>query len=125
MIDRRITLAVGLVALWGLCCSGGSEQTAPPAMKTLQSEDSTLRPVTPPRSLGDGAATAPDTAARGRESKALPFAPPIAMDPVDGSKVDITPATPTFEIKGRIYYFSSRANRDVFVADPDTYVRKR
>jgi YHS domain-containing protein len=48
----------------------------------------------------------------------LPFSPAIAMDPIDGSKISIRAATPTFEYKGKIYYFSSEANRDVFKANP-------
>lgn len=67
-----------------------------------------------------------DTAAMERqmESRAirLPFAPAIAMDPVDGQKVSITPETPTVEYKGRIYYFNSNANRSTFMAGPDPFL---
>lgn len=48
----------------------------------------------------------------------LPFSPAIAMDPIDGSKISIRATTPTFEYKGKIYYFSSEANRSTFAANP-------
>lgn len=53
----------------------------------------------------------------------LPFAPAIALDPVDGSKISITAHTPSVEYKGRIYYFSSDANKRTFTASPDQYVK--
>lgn len=52
----------------------------------------------------------------------LPFTPAIALDPVDGSKVSIRAATPTVEHKGRIFYFSSEANRRTFQASPQQYL---
>ncbi len=48
----------------------------------------------------------------------LPFSPAIAMDPMDGSKISIRAITPTFEYKGKIYYFSNEENRRAFMADP-------
>lgn len=51
----------------------------------------------------------------------LPFSPAIAMDPVDGGKVSIRIDTPTFEYQGKVYYFTSEANRRSFTADPDKY----
>jgi YHS domain-containing protein len=55
----------------------------------------------------------------------LPFSPAIAMDPVDGSKISMRSTTPTYEYKGRIYYFSSEANRSTFVASPDQFLTGR
>lgn len=55
----------------------------------------------------------------------LPFSPAIAMDPIDGSKISIRAATPTHEYKGKIYYFSSEANRQMFIASPDQYLTGR
>jgi YHS domain-containing protein len=55
----------------------------------------------------------------------LPFSPAIAMDPIDGSKISMRATTPTFEYKGRIYYFSSEANRKTFMANPDQYLTGR
>jgi YHS domain-containing protein len=53
----------------------------------------------------------------------LPFAPAIAMDPVDGSKISIRVGTPTTEYKNRIYYFGSEENRRAFTADPENYLK--
>jgi YHS domain-containing protein len=49
----------------------------------------------------------------------LPFTPAIAMDPLDGSKISIRASTPTFEYKGKIYYFSSQANKQIFAGNPE------
>jgi YHS domain-containing protein len=54
---------------------------------------------------------------------ALPFSPAIAMDPIDGSKLSIRAATPTFEYKGKIYYFSSEPNRKTFMANPEAALK--
>jgi YHS domain-containing protein len=54
---------------------------------------------------------------------ALPFAPAIAMDPIDGSKVSILARTPMLEYKGHIYYFSSEENKRAFAASPDQYTK--
>jgi len=53
----------------------------------------------------------------------LPFTPAIAMDPIDGSKISIRAATPTFEYKGKIYYFSSEENKRTFVANPEAVLK--
>lgn len=53
----------------------------------------------------------------------LPFAPAIAMDPVDGSKISIRANTPTIEYKGRIFYFHSPENKAAFQANPDQYMK--
>ena len=55
----------------------------------------------------------------------LPFAPAIAMDPVDGSKISMRANTPAVEFKGRIYYFSSEANKKAFEANPAQYLTGR
>lgn len=49
----------------------------------------------------------------------LPFSPAIAMDPIDGSKISMTATTPTYEYKGKIYYFSNEANKRVFMGSPE------
>ena len=49
----------------------------------------------------------------------LPFSPAIAMDPIDGSKISIRAATPTWEYKGKIYYFANDGNRRTFMSNPD------
>jgi YHS domain-containing protein len=53
----------------------------------------------------------------------LPFTPAIAMDPVDGSKISIRANTPTYEYKGKIYYFSSEENRQQFTTNPDEAIK--
>ena len=55
----------------------------------------------------------------------LPFVPAIAMDPVDGSKISMRANTPTFEYKGRIYYFQDETNKRAFAANPDQYLTGR
>lgn len=49
----------------------------------------------------------------------LPFTPAIAMDPINGDKISIRAATPTLEYKGKIYYFSSEASKQQFLANPE------
>ncbi len=51
----------------------------------------------------------------------MPFAPLIAMDPVDGSKVSIRVETPVTEYKNRLYYFGSAQNKAAFLADPERF----
>lgn len=53
----------------------------------------------------------------------LPFSPAIAMDPIDGSKISMRATTPTFEYKGKIYYFSNEANRRTFMANPEAALK--
>lgn len=53
----------------------------------------------------------------------LPFAPAIALDPVDGSKISIRAGTPTLELKNHIYYFSSEANKQTFAANPAQFMK--
>ncbi len=53
----------------------------------------------------------------------LPFSPAIGMDPIDGSKISIRATTPTFEYKGKIYYFSSEQNKQAFAANPEMYLK--
>ena len=53
----------------------------------------------------------------------LPFAPAIALDPVDGSKISIRATTPTLELKNHIYYFTSEANKQTFAANPAQFMK--
>jgi YHS domain-containing protein len=53
----------------------------------------------------------------------LPFAPAIALDPVDGNKISIRVNTPTTEYKNKIFYFSSEATKRTFLASPDQYLK--
>lgn len=54
---------------------------------------------------------------------ALPFSPAIAMDPIGGEKISIRATTPTFEYKGKIYYFSSEESKRAFAANPEQYLK--
>ena len=53
----------------------------------------------------------------------LPFTPAIAMDPIDGSKISIHATTPTFEYKGKVYYFSNEVNRRLFMGNPESALK--
>ena len=53
----------------------------------------------------------------------LPFSPAIAMDPIDGSKISIRAATPIFEYKGKIYYFSTEENKRQFASNPEAILK--
>ena len=63
--------------------------------------------------------TAQDEALRA----SLPFAPAIALDPVDGSKISIRSGTPVADYKGHFFYFSSDANKRTFLASPDQFLK--
>lgn len=85
-------------------------------------------PSPTPAASGRAPVTAPTVAPKAGEVPVaaltnLPFAPAIAMDPVDGSKIPINLGTPVLEHKNRLYYFSSEANRRAFMADPDRYLK--
>ena len=54
---------------------------------------------------------------------AMPFAPVIGLDPVDGNKISIRAGTPSAEYKGHFFYFSSEANKRTFLASPDQYLK--
>ena len=53
----------------------------------------------------------------------LPFVPAIALDPIDGSKISILATTPSFDYKGRVFYFSSEENKRQFQTNPDQYAK--
>jgi YHS domain-containing protein len=63
--------------------------------------------------------TAQDEALRA----SLPYAPAMALDPVDGSKISIRAGTPVVEFKGHFFYFSSEATKRTFLASPDQYLK--
>ena len=105
-------------------------------MKTIDSAD--VRPAVmqpppvlteesaPPKSvdnLAQSDAPPPPTPQDEEMRAALPFAPAIGMDPVDGSKISIRAATPKTEYKNKIFYFSSEENKRLFAANPEQYVK--
>jgi len=85
-----------------------SDEAPPPKPKALPWE--TAKPIV---------FSAEDEAVRAQ----LPFAPAIAMDPIDGSKISIRASTPTFEYKGKVYYFSNEASKHLFAANPEAYLK--
>lgn len=137
-------LAAAAVALAALGCDTRADapQRAVP-VQTIENAPPRMSVIDPPRVLEErtvpapalptpedpaATATAPNAAVptQSEELKAktnLPFTPPIAMDPVDGSKVSITPDTPVFSYEDRWYYFSSAANKAAFRANPEAYVK--
>lgn len=132
---KRLALALLLVA-------GCHRAAAPPrphdevtTMQTIESVPPRPAVIDPPPMLTDEAPPpkpkdpvaaqnmVPLSDEDDRVRAGLPFAPAIAMDPVDGSKVSIRALTPRVDIKGRIYYFSSDANRRLFLSNPETFLK--
>lgn len=122
------------------CSQSGKGQTASatPAsqMRTVDNVDARPTVVDPPPVLTDESGTVPKPHAPipGTEApvlsekdeqirSSLPFAPAIAMDPIDGSKISIRADTPTVQTKNRLYYFSSEDHKRQFLATPDEYTK--
>lgn len=135
----RIALATTLILLAACGGSRTRQNEAPQAkvteMRTIESVDP--RPVVidpppvlqdeaaPPKPLGQPWETPQPVVLTPEDEKlraSLPFTPAIAMDPVAGSKISMTASTPTFEYKGRIYYFESEANKRLFMANPAQFL---
>ena len=138
VLTMRLVAATLLLAL--TACVPGKGKAVParlPAdMKSIDSVDAHPNVIDPPPMLTDEGpapkpkvnlaqadAPPPPTAQDDAMRAALPFAPAIAMDPVDGSKISIRANTPTFEVKGKIYYFQNEENKKVFVATPDEFMK--
>ncbi len=131
-----------LVILSSLACARTTvppQQTAalqPSEMRTIESVESRPKVNDPPPMLQDEAPP-PKPIGLPWEKKqaveltpedekvraALPFSPAIAMDPIDGSKITIRATTPTVEYKGKIYYFSSEANKKQFDSNPEAVLK--
>jgi YHS domain-containing protein len=140
MVSRmRSTRLLALPLLALACAQPQTATTAASEIRTIADAPVTLLPIQQPPTIDEPpgeATTRPRTVTEttGTASKRqdelsrkmnLPFAPAIAMDPVDGSKVSISPDTPVTEYKNRLYYFSSAKNRQAFVANPDTYLKEK
>ena len=80
-------------------------------------------PPKPPGNVQTADAPPPPTPQDEALRAALPFAPAIALDPVDGSKISIRANTATTEYKGHIYYFSSEGNKRTFLGSPEQYTK--
>ena len=135
---RQLLLATVLLAA---CARSSAPTQQPPAqevaaIKTIENVDPRPAVLEPPAVLQD---EAPPPKPKGmpweppqpvilspedeKLRASLPFTPAIAMDPVDGSKISIRAATPTLEYKGKIYYFSSEANRRIFQGNPEQAIK--
>jgi YHS domain-containing protein len=134
---RRVAfLLISFAAI--AACHQAPQHRAPSTsseLKTIDTADPRPAVVDPPPMLPDEAAapkpknaveaqnaiplTEKDEAIRAQ----LPFAPAIAMDPVDGSKISIRADTPTLEYKGHIFYFHSAENKATFQSNPDQYTK--
>lgn len=137
-MSMRLCLIAILLPLIGACEQQTVQQRAPEDIRTVDNMPVRSVPVEQIEQLAEEATvlrpTAPSPAPKrpngsptpGASPQALPqmpFAPLIAMDPVDGSKVSIRVETPTTEYKTRIYYFASEENRRAFLADPERFVK--
>jgi YHS domain-containing protein len=119
------------------CGQIGSKPTSTVSeMRTIDNVDARPVVIDPPPVLTDegGAAPKPHAPIPGTEAPvlsqqdeqiraSLPFAPAIAMDPVDGSKISIRADTPTVQTKARLYYFSSEEHKRQFLAAPDEFTK--
>jgi YHS domain-containing protein len=136
---RRLPAAVLLSVAVGMAVTA-CDSTPPPAkVGTVQTINTVLpvpAPLDPPPMLNDEAPPpkpkalpweTPTPIVFSPEDEklraSLPFSPAIAMDAIDGSKISIRATTPTFEYKGKTYYFASEENKRAFVASPEQYVK--
>lgn len=129
-MTRGLSLVMALLAVAAFGCTDDRDVQEPVQMKTLENSAVKLRPVTPPQQIvfdqgPQGGTEEGDESTETPSSiwvQDLPFAPKIAMDPVDGSKLSIRRDTPIADYKGRIYYFSTESNRREFIRNPDQYM---
>ena len=131
---RRFLFLI-LILSAAACSRQASQQQAAHEMRTIETADPRPVVLDPPPVLGDEAPAlrpknpaSPDASAplteKDEEVRAqLPFAPAIAMDPVDGSKISIRASTPTLEYKSRIYYFASEENKRTFGGNPEEFTK--
>jgi len=130
----RRFLAVAILTL--AACDSANQRAAPEQIQTIHNVQSNPAALQPPPMLQDEAPPpkpkalpweTPTPIVFSPEDEklraALPFTPAIAMDPMDGSKISIRAATPTFEYKGKIYYFSSDENKRAFQANPEAALK--
>jgi YHS domain-containing protein len=139
----RFTPAIATALLLAACQQQTVEHRVPVEMQSLENSPGHTVPVEQiPQLAEEATILKTDTAGRtpsppspsssrlpaqgaaaAEEVMQLPFAPLIAMDPVDGNKVSIRVGTPTTEYRDRIYYFGSEGNRKAFVAEPERYLK--
>ena len=131
-------LAIAAALLLVACAQGHGRRSAqqPEVVRTIDNVPPAPRAITPPPMLAEEGpqvkptagvaqpdAPPPPTEKDEQVRAALPFAPAIALDPVDGSKVSIRADTPAVITKTKIFYFSSEENRRAFMASPQQYMK--
>jgi YHS domain-containing protein len=134
---RLLALTLLPLALATTACDSATSTAQQPApMQTINNVRPAPSPLDPPPMLQDEAPPPKPKAVPFQTQvpiifspedekvrAALPFSPAIAMDPIDGGKISIRALTPTFEYKGKIYYFSNEENRKLFAANPEQYLK--
>ena len=136
MRNRVLILAILLVACSRSAPRARTARASAPEVQTVDSVQTPPAALEPPPVLTDEgpapkpkgnvlSADAPPPPSPQDEAlrASLPFAPAIALDPVDGSKISIRAGTTMGEYKGHIFYFSSEANKRTFLASPDQYMK--
>ena len=135
-MKRLLPLLILPLAACGQAPKSPAATASAAEMRTIENSDARSGVVDPPPMLSDEGGAAPKphapipgTAAPVISEKdeqlraSLPFAPAIAMDPVDGSKISILADTPTVQTKTRLYYFSSEDHKREFMANPEQYTK--
>jgi len=137
---RTFIVAVVFGAIIAGCAREAPVNAARPKpsseMRTIDSATLRPAPISPPPMLTDEAppvktvtglaqadAPPPPTPQDEALRSSLPFAPAIAMDPVDGSKISIRASIPTVEYKNKLYYFANEDHKRTFVANPEQYTK--
>lgn len=133
---RLLPLTLLPLALATAACDSATSPAQPAQMQTINNVRPAPSPLDPPPMLQDEAPPPKPKAVPFQTQTpivfspedekvraALPFSPAIAMDPIDGGKISIRATTPTFEYKGKIYYFSNEENRKLFSANPEQYLK--
>jgi YHS domain-containing protein len=138
VVMMRLSIVIACALL--LACPRSAPKTrTPPAASDIQTVDSTdphPAAIEPPPVLTDEGpapkpkgnvlsedAPPPPTPQDEAFRASLPFAPAIALDPVDGSKISIRSGTPMADYKGHFFYFSSQATKKTFLASPEQYLK--
>lgn len=132
---RRLS-ALALLALAVTACDSAPPPATSARLQSINTVQPVPAPLDPPPMLNDEAPPpkpkalpweTPTPIVFSPEDEkvraSLPFSPAIAMDPIDGGKISIRATTPTFEYKGKIYYFSSEENKRNFAANPEQYLK--
>lgn len=126
------TLGAALMIFLLLSCKDRPTNSARVDARTIENTPVAVVPIEPPPTVNEEITPVlPKMASEEEKARIaalgqrveLPFAPAIAMDPVDGSKVSIRANTPMVEYKKHVYYFSSLANKAQFGANPEQFTK--